>query len=206
MSSTRKTTNYDLSQFDANDVPGWLTDYNGDMSKIDTAIKTVADAESGSASDIAALGNRVTAAEGDISDLQTEDTGIKARVNTLENNYDTIHHEVVLLDQKVDGVEATANAASTAAGQASTTAQAASQTANQASQVANAASAEVALAATSIQRVTMAVTQIENELDAAEGDIISLKNKTANLGSAANLDAVYTSIGNVLAFVPHVTP
>ena len=38
MSSTNKTTHYDLSQFTANDIPAWLADYNSDMGKIDTGI------------------------------------------------------------------------------------------------------------------------------------------------------------------------
>lgn len=35
MASTNKTTTLELSQFVGTDVPGWLTDYNSDMSKID---------------------------------------------------------------------------------------------------------------------------------------------------------------------------
>ena len=35
MSSTNKTTNYELSQFLGTDKPAWLSDYNTDMSKID---------------------------------------------------------------------------------------------------------------------------------------------------------------------------
>lgn len=38
MSSTNKTTNYELSQFIGTDKPAWLTDYNTDMSKIDGGI------------------------------------------------------------------------------------------------------------------------------------------------------------------------
>ena len=44
MASTRKTPNYDLSQFDSSDKPTWLTDYNGDMGKIDAQMKENADA------------------------------------------------------------------------------------------------------------------------------------------------------------------
>lgn len=40
MSSTNKTTNYELSQFIGTDKPTYLGDYNGDMLKIDTALKT----------------------------------------------------------------------------------------------------------------------------------------------------------------------
>lgn len=41
MASTNKTTNLDLSQFVGTDKPDWLTDYNGDMEKIDAWAATV---------------------------------------------------------------------------------------------------------------------------------------------------------------------
>ena len=40
MASTNKTTHYDLSQYIGTDKPTYLTDYNQDMSKIDTGINT----------------------------------------------------------------------------------------------------------------------------------------------------------------------
>ena len=43
MSSTNKTTNYELSQYVGSDKPTYLGDYNGDMLKIDTQMKTNAD-------------------------------------------------------------------------------------------------------------------------------------------------------------------
>ena len=43
MSSTNKTTNYELSQFLGTDKPAWLSDYNTDMSKIDAQMKLNAD-------------------------------------------------------------------------------------------------------------------------------------------------------------------
>lgn len=46
MASTNKTTHYELSQYVGNDKPTYLSDYNGDMLKIDTGInaaKTTAD-------------------------------------------------------------------------------------------------------------------------------------------------------------------
>lgn len=43
MSSTNKTTNYNLSQYIGSDKPTYLTDYNGDMLKIDTQMKVNAD-------------------------------------------------------------------------------------------------------------------------------------------------------------------
>lgn len=43
MASTNKTTNYDLSQYIGTDKPTYLSDYNGDMYKIDAQMKTNAD-------------------------------------------------------------------------------------------------------------------------------------------------------------------
>lgn len=67
MSSTNKTTNYNLSQFIGSDKPAWLADYNQDMSKIDAGIASAAN--SATAADGKADAN--TAALGDISNLET---------------------------------------------------------------------------------------------------------------------------------------
>lgn len=42
MTATNHTANYNLSQFEPTDRPTWQGDYNGDMSKIDTAIHNIA--------------------------------------------------------------------------------------------------------------------------------------------------------------------
>lgn len=47
MSSTNKTTNYELSQFISTDKPAWLTDYNQDMAKIDAGIDAAQDTATG---------------------------------------------------------------------------------------------------------------------------------------------------------------
>lgn len=47
MASTNKTTNYNLSQFIGTDKPAWLSDYNQDMSKIDTGIHNAATTATG---------------------------------------------------------------------------------------------------------------------------------------------------------------
>lgn len=81
MAHTNATANYDLSQFLGNDKPAWLVDYNGDMLKIDTALKANADAESASAEDIQELQDaigaegltgRITEIENDIGEIKTE--------------------------------------------------------------------------------------------------------------------------------------
>lgn len=43
MTATNHTENYNLSQFTGTDRPTWLSDYNGDMEKIDTQLKQNAD-------------------------------------------------------------------------------------------------------------------------------------------------------------------
>lgn len=42
MTATKHTSNYNLSQFQPTDRPTWQSDYNSDMSKIDTAIHNIA--------------------------------------------------------------------------------------------------------------------------------------------------------------------
>ena len=67
MSSTNKTSNYNLSQFVGSDKPAWLADYNQDMSKIDTQMKANADASTANAGNI----SNNTTAIGDLTALNT---------------------------------------------------------------------------------------------------------------------------------------
>lgn len=60
MSSSTKTTNYQLSQFQNADVPAWLTDYNGDMQKIDAGIHAAKVQADGAASGVSALQTAVS--------------------------------------------------------------------------------------------------------------------------------------------------
>lgn len=73
MSSTNKTTNYELSQFVGSDKPAWLADYNSDMGKIDAGMKGNADAitvtdgkADTNATNIGTLANLNTTAKTDI--------------------------------------------------------------------------------------------------------------------------------------------
>lgn len=43
MAHTNQTPNYALSEFIGTDKPAWLVDYNGDMEKIDLAMKAISD-------------------------------------------------------------------------------------------------------------------------------------------------------------------
>ena len=91
MAHTNHTTNYELSQFLGTDKPSWLNDYNGDMLKIDTAIKDAADEASTAYSTASGLsgtvGDHTTAIsniDGDITDLQGADTRIEGKADEAE--------------------------------------------------------------------------------------------------------------------------
>lgn len=103
MSSTNKTTNYNLSQYVGTDKPTYLGDYNGDMLKIDTQMKANADSASNATSaagaaqavaekaskDVQVLNNSVTANSADIASLKTknaqQDVSIQNATNTASS-------------------------------------------------------------------------------------------------------------------------
>lgn len=84
MASTNKTTNYELSQFVETDRPAWLTDYNGDMRTIDSAMKAISDVASGASGSISELADRMSTAEGNISTNTNDIATLDARADALE--------------------------------------------------------------------------------------------------------------------------
>lgn len=92
MGSTNKTTNLELSQFLGSDSPKWLTDYNADMQKIDSAVGAVqsqADATdlvvSGHSTAIDSL-QTTTGEQGTaISDLRTDVNHNAGDINTINS-------------------------------------------------------------------------------------------------------------------------
>ena len=86
MSSTNKTTNYELSQFIGTDKPAWLGDYNSDMSKIDAGIHTAQTTATGA--DGKADSN--TTAIGTLASLTTTaKTNLVSAINEVDSNADT---------------------------------------------------------------------------------------------------------------------
>lgn len=86
MASTNKTTNYNLSQFVGTDKPAWLSDYNQDMSKIDTGIHNAATTATGA--DGKADAN--TTSIGTLSNLTTAaKTNLVSAINEVDSNADT---------------------------------------------------------------------------------------------------------------------
>ena len=86
MASTNKTTNYDLSQYIGTDKPTYLTDYNQDMSKIDTGIHAAKSEADNNATSIGTLSNLTTTAKTDLVSAVNE---IDGEVATNTNNIAT---------------------------------------------------------------------------------------------------------------------
>ena len=113
MASTTKTTNLELSQFVGTDKPAWLTDYNGDMQKIDNGYKKLEDANTATQADLDATKQDLSGSKTDINDvkadvqaLEAQDITLGNRLTVLEGNYDTMHHEVATLAAGVETLQA----------------------------------------------------------------------------------------------------
>lgn len=100
MSSTNKTTNYNLSQYIGTDKPTYLGDYNSDMLKIDKQLKANADSASNATSaagaaqavaeksskDVQALNNSLTANSEDIAALKTKNAQQDVSIQNATNS------------------------------------------------------------------------------------------------------------------------
>lgn len=116
MSSTNKTTYYDLSQYIGTDKPTYLGDYNADMAKIDAGIHGAND--------------KATTAS------QNAGSAI-ARVGVVEKTVETQTQSITTLQTNVSGLQDSVKNAQSTASEASTKADSAQQTANLASLTAN---------------------------------------------------------------------
>ena len=108
MASTTKTTNLELSQFVGTDKPAWLTDYNGDMQKIDNGYKKLEDANTATQADLDATKQDLSGSQTDINDvkasvqaLEAQDIALGNRLTVVEGNYNTMHHEVAINKQNI---------------------------------------------------------------------------------------------------------
>ena len=111
MASTTKTTNLELSQFVGTDKPTWLTDYNGDMQKIDNGYKKLEDANTATQTDLNNTKQDLAGSKTDIDDvkasvqaLEAQDIALGNRLTVVEGNYDTMHHEVVINKQSIEKI------------------------------------------------------------------------------------------------------
>lgn len=107
MSSTNKTTNYNLSQFIGTDKPAWLSDYNGDMGKIDAGLNTAQNTATGA--DGKATANAT--AIGDLTTLTTTaKTNLVAAVNEVKTSADTALNTATNAAGTANQAQTTANA------------------------------------------------------------------------------------------------
>lgn len=123
MASSDKTPTIVLSQFIGTDKPTWLTDYNGDMLKIDTAI--------------AGQNGNINQAAADAAEAKTQAAGAASQVGVALNTAEDAKEQAAAADGK-------ATNAQNAASQASIDASNAVQQVSGAVQAANAATAAVA--------------------------------------------------------------
>lgn len=102
MAHTNETVNYGLSQFVGTDIPNPLVDYNGDMEKIDTAIKNVADSA-------VSEGGRITALETQNGNTPLETTAqtISGAVNEINTAVGGIDTRLTTAEGKIVGDEST---------------------------------------------------------------------------------------------------
>lgn len=94
MSSTNKTVTIELSQYIGTDKPTYLSDYNGDMLKIDNAIAadrdSIATAQNTADGAVSAVGTLDTAVGNLNTEINATGTGLAARVTTAEGSINTI--------------------------------------------------------------------------------------------------------------------
>ena len=115
MSATNSTANYHFPQFIADDVPSWLVDFNGAMSDIDSAIKSVSDKTVKNDTDLQAVEKSIA----NINDVNSEQTkaisGLETRMTNAENanvtnstNVQSLQNRVTNVEKSLDTVSATA--------------------------------------------------------------------------------------------------
>lgn len=89
MASTNKTTNYELSQFVGTDKPAWLSDYNGDMSKIDAGINTAQTTATGADGKADANATKIGTLANLTTTVKTDTVSAINEVNTLAGSANT---------------------------------------------------------------------------------------------------------------------
>lgn len=115
MSSTNKTTYYDLPQYVDNDIFNPLVDDNDAYSKIDTALHNIANAEADDANEIVSVKGRLDSAEGAVDALEAQngDSTLTTTAQTLSGAVNELDGDISALAGRVGIVEDDINNAST---------------------------------------------------------------------------------------------
>lgn len=107
-----RTPNVDLTQFNGADTPSWLTDYNGDMLKIDTAIGNTSNdataalgqAEAANAAAISAGNTANTAASNASTALATANSALQSGAQTTVN-LNALTSRVTIVEGKIEDIQ-----------------------------------------------------------------------------------------------------
>lgn len=112
MSSTNKTSNYELSQYIGTDKPTYLGDYNGDMLKIDNQMKTNENSATEAISQAGQAVAKATSLEGQVKtisesvkSLLNDVTTIKNNVSQNEDNIGSIQKRILALEGKATAID-----------------------------------------------------------------------------------------------------
>lgn len=105
MSSTNKTTYYELPQFISTDIPTWLGDVNGAMSAIDTALKSNADRADLASAAAGQAVNTANATADAVSAVETSVAGLSTRVTACENTNASQSTQISGLGTSVSGLD-----------------------------------------------------------------------------------------------------
>lgn len=109
MSSTNKTTYYDLSQYIGTDKPTYLGDYNSDMTKIDAGIHGAEDKATTASQNAGSALARVSEAEKTVK-AQTESVNtLQGDVSGLKESVKTAQQTATAGSLKADNAQETAN-------------------------------------------------------------------------------------------------
>lgn len=109
MSSTNKTTNYELSQYIGSDKPTYLGDYNSDMLKIDAQMKTNADNIAANASAISTASTNATQALSDAAAAQSTANSANTLAGTANDTANTALGKALANEVSISNVDSKLN-------------------------------------------------------------------------------------------------
>lgn len=189
MAHTNSTSNYELSQFVGTDKPTFLGDYNGDMQKIDAAIKGAKDTADGASTTANAASALATSASETATQAATDAASASANATTALNT--------------ANGATTTANNASTTATAAETAATAAGVKADAAKTEAEAATAAVALKPSYdevfARMFNMVSNDVSNTLIAGTGITLTYAALHFATNTDVSLGKIYGTVGGSMA-------
>lgn len=94
MSFTNKTAHYELPQYEQNDIPSILTDFNGAMEDIDEAIYASANASAQASSDVQTLTTTVTSVQNTVATIQSSQTADEVNIAQLQSDVSSVQSTV----------------------------------------------------------------------------------------------------------------